>query len=112
MPRSGTLTNLTAYFSVATALNLTGENITVHARLYQSTTPNNTFSAVPGATINLLPTLNAAVPVGFISTGSVTGINVGVTQGTRLLLVFYATQTGTAVARSINGYASAGLAIS
>ncbi|MEG0274883.1 MAG: exosporium glycoprotein BclB-related protein, partial [Longicatena sp.] len=112
MPRAGTITGISAFFSTTAALSLVGSNVTITATLYRSTTPNNSFTAVPGATLNLSPTLTGILAIGTITSGTLTGLNINVTNQTRLLLVFTATATGLTLINSVVGYASAGIAIS
>lgn len=111
MPRSGTITSLAAYFNVTVALSLVGTTVTLNAQLYQSTTPDNIFSPIPGAIVTLAPSLTGALALGTISSGTITGLNIPVTPATRLLLVFSATASGLSLINTITGYASAGLSI-
>lgn len=111
-PRDGTITAISAYFSVTTALSITGTTVTITAQLYRSTTPNNTFTAVPGAVVTLAPALTGLLAIGASSNALITGLNIPVTSQTRLLLVFSATATGLSLAQTIIGYASGGVAIS
>ncbi|MPM58183.1 hypothetical protein SDC9_105012 [bioreactor metagenome] len=113
MPRDGTITSLAAYLSISAAAALVGTTVTVTAQLYESTTPDDTFTAVASASATLAPPLTGVVAIGTILTGLTTGLSIPVTAGTRLLLVFSAAVTaGTDVAAVIAGYASAGLGIS
>ena len=122
-PRDGTITAISAYFSVTTALSITGTTVTITAQLYRSTTPNNTFTAVPGAVVTLAPALTGLLAIGASSNGLITGLNIPVTSQTRLLmskertllyegLVYWKTATGLSLAQTIIGYASGGVAIS
>jgi BclB C-terminal domain-containing protein len=106
VPRNGTITSLSAFFSVVIGLSLlTPINIT--AQLFASATPNsNTFSPVAGGIVNM--TLPGIISVGDTVSATTTGLNIPVTQGTRLLMVFSATS---ALAVALTGYASSGLAI-
>ncbi len=104
---------MAGYLSISAALSLIGSTVTVSAQLFQSTTPDDTFVAVPGAVVNLSPPLTDLVSIGDVSSGITTGLNIPVTAGTRLLLVFSAEVTGGLdLAAAIAGYASAGLGIS
>jgi BclB C-terminal domain-containing protein len=111
MPRSGTITSISAYFSTTTALSLIGTTISISAQLYESTTPDNTFTAVPGAVVTLAPGLSGLIALGTISNGITTGLSIPVTAQTRLLLVYTATASGITTTNTINGYASGGLSI-
>jgi len=113
VPRDGVITSLAAYLSISAGLSLIDSTVTVTAQLFQSTTPDDTFVAVPGALVTLAPPLTGLISIGDISSGITTGLNIPVTAGTRLLLVFSAEVTdGLDVAAAIAGYASAGLGIS
>ncbi|MGF6352400.1 BclB C-terminal domain-containing protein [Paenibacillus sp. 4624] len=110
--RAGTITSLAAYFSTTAGLSLVGSTITLTAQLFRSTTPNNTFTAVPGAVVTLSPALTGVLSLGTISSGLTTGLSIPVAAGDRLLMVFSASVTaGLDVASTIAGYASGGLTI-
>jgi BclB C-terminal domain-containing protein len=112
MPRSGTITDIAAYFSLTTALSLVGSTITITAQLYSSTTPDNTFTAIPGALVTLAPALTGILALGTITNGITTGLSIPITPQTRLLMVTTATVTaGIDVAATIDGYFSGGLNI-
>ncbi|MGV2962535.1 exosporium glycoprotein BclB-related protein [Paenibacillus sp. AGC30] len=110
--RAGTITSLAAYFSTTAGLSLVGSTVTITAQLFRSTTPNNSFTAVPGALVTLAPPLTGVLALGTISSGVTTGLSIPVSAGDRLLMVFSASVTaGIDVATSIAGYASGGLTI-
>ena len=112
MPRAGTITSISAFFSTTAALSLVGSTVTITATLYQSTAPNNSFTAVPGAVVTLAPAITGVIAIGTISSGTTTGLSIAVTNQTRLLLVFTATAAGLSLVNTVAGYASAGIAIS
>ncbi|MBM6382961.1 MAG: hypothetical protein JSY10_03050 [Paenibacillus sp.] len=110
--RAGTITSLAAYFSTTAGLSLVGSTITITAQLFRSTTPNNSFTAVPGAVVTLTPSLTGVLALGTISSGLTTGLSIPVAAGDRLLMVFSASVTaGIDVATTLAGYASGGLSI-
>lgn len=111
VPRDGVITSITGYFSTTAALTLVGSTAAITAQLFSSPTPNNTFTAVPGAIVTLAPPLNGIVALGTTSSGITTGLAIPVTAQTRLLLVFSATATGLSLVNTIVGYASAGVTI-
>ncbi|WP_201024328.1 exosporium glycoprotein BclB-related protein, partial [Sporosarcina koreensis] len=110
-PRAGTITSISAYFSVTAGLSLALGSITITAQLYQSTTPNNIFTPIPGAIVTLTPSLAGLISLGAITGGITTNLNIAVTPQTRLLMVFSATANGLTIATTIAGYASAGVVI-
>lgn len=110
--RAGTITSLAAYFSTTAGLSLVGSTITITAQLFRSTTPNNSFTAVPGAVVTLTPSLTGVLALGTISSGLITGLSIPVAASDRLLMVFSASVTaGIDVATTLAGYASGGLSI-
>ncbi|MEA4970899.1 MAG: exosporium glycoprotein BclB-related protein [Candidatus Pelethousia sp.] len=111
MPRDGTITDITAYFSVVLGLTLLGTDLTVHAQLYQSTTPDNTFTPIAGTDIALTPTLSGIINVGDIASGTLSGLNIPVAAETRLLMVFSVTAAGVSLINILTGYASGGVNI-
>lgn len=111
-PRDGTITSIAAYFSTTVALSLIGSTVTITARLYSSTAPNNSFSPIPTAVVTLNPSLSGLISIGTISHGITQGLSIPVTTETRLLMVFSANVTaGLDIAAIIAGYASAGVNI-
>lgn len=112
MPRAGTITSLSAYFSTTAALSLLGSTITIRAQLYVSNTPNNVFTPIPGAIVNLSPALSGTISIGTISSGITTGLSIPVTAGSRLLMVYSAQASGLSLINTVVGYASAGIEIS
>lgn len=111
MPRSGTIKSMSAYFSTTAALSLIGSTVTVTAQLYSSTAPNNSFTAVPGASVTLAPSLTGIISIGAVSNGITTGLNIPVTAETRFLLVFSTSAAGISLLTTTAGYAGAGLSI-
>jgi BclB C-terminal domain-containing protein len=112
LPRDGIISDITAYFSAVLSLNLIGTNLTVHAQVYESTNPDNTFSPIGGTEVVLSPDYSGLISIGDIASGSLTGLNIPVTAGTRLLMVFTLTAGGVSLLNTLTGYASAGINIS
>ena len=110
VPRDGTITSLSGFFSTTLAQSLIGTTVTVTAQLYQSTTPDNMFSPIPGAVVTL-PPYTGIVAMGATTNDTTSGLNIPVTAGTRLLLVYSTTASGLSLINTLQGYASAGLAI-
>lgn len=111
MPRNGVINSISAYFSNTQALSLVGSTVTVTAQLYQSTTPDNSFTAIPGAMVTLAPSLTGLVAIGTISNGITTGLSIPVTAQTRLMMVYSATAAGLTLVNTVQGYASGGVNI-
>ncbi|KMY52341.1 BclB domain-containing protein [Peribacillus loiseleuriae] len=112
-PRSGTITSVSAFFSTTVALSLLTSSVTVTAQLFRSAGPtaNNTFTAIPGASVTLAPSLTGIIAIGDISQGLTTGLTIPVSAGDRLLMVFSVAGTGITLLTTVAGYASAGITI-
>lgn len=112
MPVDGTITSISAYFSTAAGVSLIGSTVSITAQLYSSTTPDNLFSPIPGATVTLAPGFTGLVTLGTTSNGITTGLSIPVTAQTRLLMVFSPAVTGGIdIATTILGYGSGGVSI-
>ena len=111
MPRDGKIDSLTAYFSTTIPTDLTNTNVTISARLYSSSTPDNIFHEIPNTTVTLTPNLTGSVPIGTIVKATISNLNIPITTETRILLVFAAKSVGDRFQNSIIGYASGGLGI-
>lgn len=109
MPRNGTITSISAFFSLTVAVALLG-SATVQVQLYQAAEMDNLFTPVPGATVSLFP-YSGFVSIGMITTGQVNGLAIPVTAGTRLMLVFSVSSPGSPFVIPLIGSASAGIAI-
>jgi BclB C-terminal domain-containing protein len=112
VPRNGIITSISTFFSVSANLSLLASKVTIKAQIYASTAPGNIFTAIAGTDVILSPALTGTLTVGHIASGVLDGLNIAVKQGTLLLLVFTATATGTSLVNTVEGYASAGIAIS
>lgn len=111
VPRSGTITSISAYFSNITAMSLIGTTVTLTGQLYASTAPNNSFSPVAGTQVTLAPAMTGVVAIGTISNGITTGLSIPVTPQTRLLYVVSASATGLTLVNTVQGYWSGAVAI-
>lgn len=111
IPRDAVITSIAAYFSVTTALSIADTEITITAQLYKSETPDNIFIPIPETLLNLTPKLSS-LNIGDITSGILSGLNIPVIAGTRLLLVFSSTAEGLSLINTIAGYSSAGIEIS
>ncbi|WP_286312130.1 exosporium glycoprotein BclB-related protein, partial [Thomasclavelia cocleata] len=111
LPRDGTITAINVYFSTTAALSLIGSTVTINAQLYQSSTPNNTFTAIASSLVSLTPALTGVLSIGSISKGTLTGLSIPVQTGNRILLVLTASASGLSLVNTVVGYASASIAI-
>jgi BclB C-terminal domain-containing protein len=110
VPRAGTISSISAYFSTAVALSLVGTIVTVQARLYASTPPTNVYTPI-GPTVVLTPPLTGPLAAGVVSTGIATGLAIPVAPQTQLMMVFFIQTTGEVLIQTVVGFASAGLVI-
>ncbi|WP_261752087.1 exosporium glycoprotein BclB-related protein [Rossellomorea vietnamensis] len=111
VPRGGTITSMSAFFSATASVTLVGDT-TIIAQLYRSADPStNTFDPIPETLVSLNPTITAPITLGDVSRGALSDLAVTVDQGDRLLMVFSATVTGITLVGTVLGYASAGVTI-
>jgi BclB C-terminal domain-containing protein len=111
VPRNGTITSMYAFFSTTTAMSLLGTSVNIQAQMYKAGSTSNSFTPISGATVSFVPGFTGVISIGFISTGSATGLNEVVQAGDRLMLVFSSTATGLSLINTVTGYASAGIEI-
>ena len=111
VPRDGTITSIAATFSNTATVALVGATVTITAQLYTAPATSNVFTPIPGAIVILAPALTGTIALGAISSGITTGLAIPVTAGTRLMMVFSTTATGTELLTETVGYASAGVNI-
>jgi BclB C-terminal domain-containing protein len=111
LSENGTITSISAYASLNTALNLVGTTVTITAQLYESAAPDDTFTPVPGAVVTLAPPLTGVLATGTISNGITNGLTIPFTAQTRLMLVFGATAAGLNLQNNISAYVSSGVGI-
>lgn len=111
VPRDGVITALSAFYSVTTGLAIVGSTVNITAQLYSASPADNVLTAVPGSEVILTPGLSGIINIG--DTASATAaLNISVTAGTRLALVFSIDVSGIGIATTIIGTISAGVAIS
>ncbi|WP_231559826.1 exosporium glycoprotein BclB-related protein [Geobacillus sp. FSL W8-0032] len=111
VPRSGIITAVAANFSATTGTALLG-TATIRAQLYIATSPSsNVFSPLPSTFVTLAPIITFPISAPQNAAGIVTGLNIPVNTGDRLLMVFFTTTSGLSIAASVTGYAGAGVAI-
>jgi BclB C-terminal domain-containing protein len=111
VPRNGTITSISGFFSTTVALALVGTTLNIQAQLFAAPAGSNSFLPVPGALVNLAPSLSGIVAIGNTAFGTTSGLSIPVLAGSRLLLVYSATASGIGLITSVTGYASAGVSI-
>jgi BclB C-terminal domain-containing protein len=111
-PTDETIQSITVFSSTTVAQALIGTTVTVTAQLYTSTTPNNTFAPVPGASVTAAPPLTGVDAVGTISNGITTGLSIPVTAQTRGVIVVSITAAGLSLVNAVPMYASASISAS
>ncbi|OXM17222.1 hypothetical protein [Paenibacillus herberti] len=90
MPQPGMLTSLSANFTPSSNLVINGPPITILAQLCRALpddSPYTPFVAIPGTTVQLVPSLSGNVS-GIVCSGSLNGLNVSLNPEDRLVLVF------------------------
>lgn len=109
VPRAGSMSAISAAFTVTVALDIVGETGTVNAQIYRAPAGSNIFSPT-GVSVDLAPPLTSLITVGTTLTGSSSNFApVPVAVGDRLLMVF--SLSGTTVVATVTGAASAGITI-
>jgi BclB C-terminal domain-containing protein len=111
-PTDETIQSITLFSSTTGALALVSTTVTVTAQLYTSTTPDNTFTPVPGALVIAAPPLTGVDAIGTISNGITTGLTIPVTAGTRGVIVVSATAAGIGLVNFLPMYATASISAS
>lgn len=111
VPRAGTITSVSAFFSATAATVLSfGTSLNIKAQLYNALAGTNIFLPVPGGEVTL-PPLSGLVTIGTVVQGTSSGLNVTVNTGDRLMMVYSCTETGGVIASTLIGHASAGVSI-
>nr|WP_232843409.1 exosporium glycoprotein BclB-related protein [Sporosarcina beigongshangi] len=108
VPRTGTLTSISAFFRSTVGLNLPLSTMTVHAEIYRAIGDSSTFNAT-GVTVNLA--FPSTISIGTAVADTASGFSFNVNAGDRLLMVFSATASGINLVNTLTGEASAGLSI-
>lgn len=111
VPSDGIIASLSASFSNTMAVSLVGSTATLSAEIYKAPAGSDTFSPASGASVTLSPALTGIVAIGDFSHGTISGLNIPVLAGERLLLVIKAEVSGLSLITSLQGTASAGLEI-
>ncbi len=106
MPRAGTITSISGYFTTTVGVGLVGTTVTIRAQVYVSLRPTNAFVLLTGVA---LPTMTGVIAIGTIRNATTT-VSVPVAAQARLLVVF-TIEASPAIAAVVTGYASAGITI-
>lgn len=113
MPRTGTITSIYSYFSltIGVTLGLVG-TATIRAQIYRNGVRSdpNEFTPIAGTLHNLTPNLIGILNIGDAFGGSVTGLNIVIPAGTRLMMVVWV-ETTLSLVTTITGHYSGGMNI-
>lgn len=90
VPSSGTITEISGFLSIA--VGNTATPTTVSCQLYLSTGISNTFTPISGTSVQLGNPLLGPL-AGYTGTGSLSGLNIPVAAGTRILMVVSASNS-------------------
>ena len=110
VPRDGTITSLSAFFSNTAGLSLLGTTVNLTAELYVADQGSNYFVPLGGYT-TLSPAFTGIASIGSTASANNSSLNIPVTRGQRILLVFSATASGLSLVNTLTGYVSAGINI-
>ena len=108
--RDGVITTIFGFSSLTTALSLVGTTVTQTISLWQSTTPDNTYTPIPGAVVTLTP-LTGVLAIGTTTTGVQSGLAIPVTAGTNLIVVYSVTSTGISLINTVSADVTASVVI-
>jgi BclB C-terminal domain-containing protein len=82
-----------------------------YCQLYLAPAGSSNYAPITGTKIHLTPGI-AVASIGTVSSGSASGLNIPVSAGDQLLMVFSAQNSSVlSIVGSINGYAAGGVAI-
>ncbi|MFJ7934584.1 exosporium glycoprotein BclB-related protein [Sporosarcina sp. NPDC096371] len=110
VPRPGTVTAISAAFTITVAATLLGTS-TVNARIYRAPAGTNIFTATDVA-VTLAPDIGLLAAGALVEGSSSNFAPLSVNTGDRLLMVFSTTTTGILTAAgAVTGAASAGITI-
>ncbi|WGX94229.1 hypothetical protein [Nocardioides sp. L-11A] len=108
-----TLTGIDGYFTNNVAMSLVGTTLTAELQLWTSSTPNNVFTPVPGASCTLAPSFTGILAIGEVANCTTTGLSIPLTNQTQAILVVRSDITaGLDTVTTLSGYWSAGLKLS
>lgn len=107
VPTNRTITAISAYFTTTVAVTLL-PIVTVQAQLWQSITPDNTYSPIPGTLVTLAPTLNGIITIGQTSFNRITGLSIPLLASSNIIMVFSISSTLPLV-DAIVGFGGAGV---
>jgi BclB C-terminal domain-containing protein len=109
--RNGTITSVAGFSTLTAAMALVGSTVTQTISVWQSTTPNNTYTQIPGTEITLAPSLTGVVPIGTIANGIITGLSIPVVARTNLIVVYSTTAAGVQLITTTTADTSASVSI-
>lgn len=109
--RDGTITSVAGFSSLTVAQNLVGTTVTQTISVYQSTTPDNVYTQIPGTEVVLAPSLTGVLAPGTVASGIVTGLSIPVTAGSNLIIVYAVTADGVTLINVITADVSASVNI-
>jgi len=108
VPSSGIITDISGFFSSNSTHN-GSSNITINCLVYISDAFNsNNFNPVAGGAVTISPNYLSVTPPGTTATGTLSGLNIPVTAGSRIMMVVSAADNPFFTS-SISGYFSGGI---
>lgn len=107
VPANAVITGLSASFTATVSVPLGFSTATVYAQLYQAAEGSDSYSPVPGAGGALAPDLSGTVMIDDEFDITLTGLDISVDAGSKLILVYYAEVTaGLDIVANIPGAAA------
>ena len=120
VPRNGTITAVSAFFSYSGPSNENNPipfdlTVTVHAQIFAAPPGTDTFQALPETLVTFDTGITRDTPVETTMHGIIKDLSIPIIEETRLLTVFFATSTSTnplgRLDTEIIGFGSAGINI-
>lgn len=111
VPRNGVITDIWSTFITYLTDQFPDTTVTMGTILYRSVGDSPIYTAIPESQVNMTPFVNSMTQ-GETVNGSLTGLNIPVAAGDRLLMLVIASATGAELEQiEKNGYTSAGINI-
>jgi BclB C-terminal domain-containing protein len=108
VPSSGVITDISGLFSYAPISGVPFSAVKITCRVYVSTSATSNMFLNTGASVTLAPDVLGFDPPGKIATGTLSGLNLLVSAGSRIMLVVEANELFGG-GHSISGYFSGGV---
>ncbi|MFV0351111.1 MAG: exosporium glycoprotein BclB-related protein [Oscillospiraceae bacterium] len=112
VPRAGTITSVTGFFSVSEAVTFSGSTVAIKMQVFVAPAKSNVFTFVSGTEVSL-GALVGNTWEGTVYSGIASELSIPVTAQSRILVVYSAAVTsGLDIALTVKGYVETSIGIS